>query len=476
MTDYTWTGKAGDDSFDNPRNWTPSGFPLYAGTVTVGGESDVSVNDIYVFNNLIIEPNSEIVLNKGSAILVNNVTTIQADGILEIGPGSTYNSQSILVVNGVLDLQGILGGNGIISGTGMVLCTDGQNLVPWNPTGDSSILYELHGNATLRFNSMPPAASSFEFSEGNNTLIIPDYVGKVFSKIWGLSTGDVIQFPDGLITSVTEAKNADGSYELTLHGGNYDPVTLESVKVDAGETIELTHSWIGQSELIVKDDEPGKPVCCFARGTVLSTMTDAGWRDVAVEDLKIGDVMVCIIDGFLPVQSPIRWIGVQTIKADADPFRYAPVLIKREALSKSIPEVDVALSPDHAVLVGNILIQAGAMVNGDSIIRQEITEDFQYYHIELEAGHMCMYASNMLVESFVDNVDRCVFDNWDERTAPASQVMEMQYPRAKSMRQIPMVIREQLGLPLTGGVQLPENYKPQLPELLSDQTTQRTIH
>jgi len=74
-----------------------------------------------------------------------------------------------------------------------------------------------------------------------------------------------------------------------------------------------------------------------------------------------------------------------------------------------------------------------------------VPEQFTYYHVELDS-HELLLAEGVEAESFVDNVDRMHFHNWDERTAPETAIAEMDLPRAKSARQVPMAIRHRLGL------------------------------
>jgi hypothetical protein len=91
-----------------------------------------------------------------------------------------------------------------------------------------------------------------------------------------------------------------------------------------------------------------------------------------------------------------------------------------------------------------ILVNAGALVNGTSIIRDEsVPEMFTYYHVEL-AGHELLLAEGVPSETFLDNIDRLNFHNWDARTAPNEEIAEMDYPRAKSHRQVPHAIRAAL--------------------------------
>ena len=79
-----------------------------------------------------------------------------------------------------------------------------------------------------------------------------------------------------------------------------------------------------------------------------------------------------------------------------------------------MPSRDLLLSPDHAVLVDGALIQAGALINGTSIVRETNTPPvFTYYHIEVD-DHSLILADHTPAETFIDNIDRMNFDNWAE--------------------------------------------------------------
>ncbi|MCB8883972.1 Hint domain-containing protein [Acidisoma cellulosilytica] len=175
---------------------------------------------------------------------------------------------------------------------------------------------------------------------------------------------------------------------------------------------------------------------CFFSGTGIRT--PAG--DLPVEELKIGDVIVTAHGEV----KPVRWIGVNTVSTRfADPLRVAPIRIKAGALGNDLPYKDLLVSPDHAMFMDGCLVQAGAMVNGLSIVREtDMPSTFKYYHIEVE-NHCLVLAEGAPTETFVDNVDRMGFDNWDEYEALGikESIPEMDYPRAQSARQIPSQIR-----------------------------------
>ena len=179
---------------------------------------------------------------------------------------------------------------------------------------------------------------------------------------------------------------------------------------------------------------------CFMPGTQI--LTPDG--EVAVETLTRGD-LVLTTDGSA---KPVGWIGRQTVSTIfADPLRVLPIRIKAGALGENVPCRDFLLSPDHAIRVGDILIQAGALVNGTSIVREtNVPKTFTYYHVELD-DHLLIIAENTPAETFIDNVDRLAFDNWQEHEMlyPGGKpIVEMQHPRAKAHRQVPRAVRERL--------------------------------
>jgi Hint domain/Lipase (class 3) len=192
-------------------------------------------------------------------------------------------------------------------------------------------------------------------------------------------------------------------------------------------------------------------LACFFSGT--NIMSERG--EVQVQHLKTGDLLRTVDDRV----APISWIGRRKVSTlFADPLRVFPIRIKKGAIGKNVPSRDLLLSPDHAILINDVLIQAGALVNGTSIIREtNVPQTFTYYHVELD-DHSLILAENTPAETFIDNVDRLGFDNWKEHEAlypDGKPIVEMPYPRAKAHRQVPRSIREQLaerGAALCGAV------------------------
>lgn len=189
----------------------------------------------------------------------------------------------------------------------------------------------------------------------------------------------------------------------------------------------------GVSYSVASDTET---VLCFCAGTRIAT--PAG--DTAVETLKMGDLVLTAAGE----ARPVRWLGRSDVSAlFADPLRSAPIRITAGALGMNLPARDLCVSPAHAIFLNEVLVEAAALVNGTTILREPITADFSYYHVELD-NHELLISEGLATESFVDNVDRMHFSNWATRRTPETPITEMAYPRAKSARQLPMTIRKQL--------------------------------
>jgi len=175
---------------------------------------------------------------------------------------------------------------------------------------------------------------------------------------------------------------------------------------------------------------------CYCAGTRILTSTG----EVAVEALRSGDLIITP-EG----PQPVRWIGHNHVSTRfANPRRVLPIRIAAGALAQGQPARDLLVSPDHAMYLGSVLVQAAALLNGTTITREtNMPEQFIYYHVELPV-HALIYAEGALSESFVDNLSRTNFQNWDGRVMPETAIIEMDLPRAKSARQVPMTLRDLL--------------------------------
>jgi len=236
--------------------------------------------------------------------------------------------------------------------------------------------------------------------------------------------GNVLFTNDATVSGGAWSTTFNSTQAATLTGHDY---SINAVVSDlAGNTGSADHDFTS--------------TVCFMAGTMVRTPDG----EVAVEALERGD-MVLTADGR---SVPVTWLGVQTVsRLFSDPNRVWPIRIKAGALADNVPSRDLLISPDHAILVDDVLVQAGALINGSSIVREgNVPATFTYYHVETE-DHSLILAHDVPSETFVDNVNRMGFDNWSEHQALYPQgkaIVEMAYPRAQSLRQVPVAIRQRL--------------------------------
>ena len=65
------------------------------------------------------------------------------------------------------------------------------------------------------------------------------------------------------------------------------------------------------------------------------------------------------------------------------------------------------------MLIDGVMVPAGALVNGVSIVRDTTLADVTYFHVELDR-HEAIFAEGAATETFVDHNSRAIFDNADE--------------------------------------------------------------
>ena len=143
---------------------------------------------------------------------------------------------------------------------------------------------------------------------------------------------------------------------------------------------------------------------CYCRGTLI----EAARGQKKVEALQIGD-KVRTASGKL---RPIKWIGRRSYAGRFVLGRkdILPVCIKSGALADNVPARDLWVSPNHAMFLSGVLIEAKDLINGVSIVQAEAVESIEYFHIELET-HDVIIAEGALAESFIDDDSRAMFHN-----------------------------------------------------------------
>lgn len=180
---------------------------------------------------------------------------------------------------------------------------------------------------------------------------------------------------------------------------------------------------------------------CFAAGTRIMTPTG----EKVVESLVTGD-LVTTADGR---SVPVKWIGHKTVSTLFAGESARPVRVAAGAFGDGLPHSDLVLTADHALIIDELAINAGALVNGGTITRDptsSLPERVTYYHVETE-GHEVILANGVDVETYVDYIGRRAFDNHEEYLelyGEERSIPEMPLPRVSSARLLPPAIRARL--------------------------------
>ena len=178
---------------------------------------------------------------------------------------------------------------------------------------------------------------------------------------------------------------------------------------------------------------------CFLTGMRIAT--PQGLR--AIEMLGPDD-LVLTADGRVV---PIIWVWRQEIvNIQVLSEALTPIVISAGAFGPDRPLRDLIVTADHAVMLDGLLINAGALVNGDTIRRlttDQMPARYCYWHIET-AAHEVLLAENCPTESYVDYALRQGFDNYDAylaRYGHARPIAEMVLPRISAARLVPARLR-----------------------------------
>lgn len=365
----------------------------------------------------------------GLGTLISTAWSIAGTGSAQIVSGSLRDT---LVVGGpAMTLSGVLG-----AGSPTVIeIAAGSNVVLDNLTGSSGFdqftvignLLDVFGNLAIsqidlmggHFRIDPATVTSSGITgtgavtiDANTSLGVSGSIGDgvtiVFDGVDGtLGIGTLANLA-GTIDSFSATDSIDfygsGSFTDTLVNGPSGGATLSvfAAGTQVG-TVGFGDGSFSSSSFILESIGNGIEqiaVACFVSGTPIRTPGG----DRTIEDLTIGE-HVTTHDGR---SVPIKWIAQRHIGGGVarDDF---PIKFPKGCLGPNLPTSDLALSADHALLVGGLLIPASILCN-DVIGRSDPGNSLSYFHIETDR-HEIILAAGVAVETFIDVHNRAGFDN-----------------------------------------------------------------
>ncbi|MBY5934664.1 Hint domain-containing protein [Tateyamaria omphalii] len=223
-------------------------------------------------------------------------------------------------------------------------------------------------------------------------LTDPDGGGATNYEAYALTntaTGDVLDFYDigGGTQNITAASGAAaGAVSENLPVVVGPEATTTTIQFNQPNPDQITYEALG----------PGDTgIACFVAGTMVDTPD--GPRDVAT--LDAGDLVLTLDHGPMP----LVWTGHRKVSGTG---RFAPIEFAPGALGATST---LRVSPQHRVLIrgwqaelyfgaDEILIPAKALVNGKTMIQQDVAQ-VHYVHL-LFATHQIVCSNGMWSESY----------------------------------------------------------------------------
>ncbi len=348
----------------------------------------------------------------GAPLTIGATTTVAVTGAADV-VGSVDNDGTIDVTTGSLpataaffstfqlENDGLLIFDGSSDNTidlvnnaaGNLVLSNGAELALDTVTNAGTI--QISTGATLELPSTAVNFGTVTFEDGSGTLGVSGSA-TADGTLADFVRGDAILLRSGgLFPTMSHTGNMldvlEGSGNVVdrfaLVGQDYTDASFTLSNV--GETFTIT------------TDAP-----CYCAGTRI--LTPRGERPV--ETLQVGDLVVTRQHGVDAVM-PIRWIGHRrlVLARHPEPEQVAPVRIGRDAVGPGQPCRDLYLSPDHAIHLDGMLIQARQLVNGMTIRRDAARAVVTYHHVELDR-HAILVADGLPCESYLDTGNRTQFD------------------------------------------------------------------
>lgn len=257
--------------------------------------------------------------------------------------------------------------------------------------------------ATVSLQVNPISGQIFEGDDGEYYFISDEPVDDDHLQVTAsITVAGVPVSVTGPISGITE--------QLAQAVEDNVPVVGPAAAITIRGTADLLQTTANTAIVTLDHDDTGtftlgddEVVPCFVRGTLIETEKGC----VPVEDLKPGDLVMTRDNGL----QAIRWIGCARVDAPTlrKKDKLYPIRIRAGALGNNMPASDLAVSPQHRILVRSkvairmfgaeeILVAAKQllMIEGIDVI-DDITE-VEYYHFLCDR-HEVVYSNGAATES-----------------------------------------------------------------------------
>ncbi len=388
MSTFYWYYKQGSSA------WTTSRTTWKLG----GGNGSGAIGSIVSTDDLYLSSGSANYTVTFSSTLAYKSLSIENPGFTV--SGTTYRGVPTLEIDsGSLTVGALNQSAGTINIDGGTLKTTGL----YTHTGGT---LAFTGNGTLELDGGVSGATTLDFGTAaqKGTLFWNNTSTATLNNLSlaNFFTGDALKILTlGTVGAITIGYSGTANAgTVTLSGGISASFKVSNATVGNLSAAHF-HASITDGAVTITSDLP-----CFLRGTRISTLRG----DVAVEDLRIGDLLITAVGG----AQPVKWIGTRAyitrLVHEHHRTTVMPVRITAGALGEASPVRDLFVSPEHLICIDNVLVPAGKLLNGTTITRCESFEVVQYFHVELPL-HSVIYAEGAPAESFLDTGNRNMFSN-----------------------------------------------------------------
>jgi T5SS/PEP-CTERM-associated repeat protein len=349
---------------------------LGTGTVNIGAGGQITASSVAI--GLSAGAIGVIGVAAGGSLTTTGALAVGSGGTgtLALG-GGTATAASFNIGSG-----GNLTGNGTasgpVAGTGAVTATGGTLTLSQATTGVS---LNIASDGDLVLGSSVASGEQVAFASGTSGRLDLLTPGSFAGTLGVVDAGDTIF--------------AAGAASATLNSGIL--TLFDSSSAEIG-TMQLA---AGSAAGAVIDNGGTITIACFATGTRIATPVGA----VAVEALRVGAAVTLATGG----TAPVTWLGHRRVDCARHPrpWDVLPIRVRAHAFGPGQPHTDLLLSPDHAVFVDGHLIPVRYLLNGATIVQEQV-EAITYWHVELPS-HGVLLAEGLPAESFLDTGNRDAF-------------------------------------------------------------------
>ncbi|GBQ21401.1 hypothetical protein AA0472_0438 [Acetobacter estunensis NRIC 0472] len=343
-----------------------------------------------------------LLISGGSALIesgaIMNDTTVESGGVLFVHAGG--NASGVVVESG-----------GHISGAGGTTAAGATVANITNATvqsgGELDAINTTVSGATVESNGCLVAYHDSGYTPTIDAVTVQ--AGGTLELVQSDITVTNLTLASGGMLALDALKGAD-TPSVSVSG---DTVTITATS--NGTTLTQTLSFADTQGALTPEEFSSADwsdgvltyVACYLLGTLIAVENE----EVPVETLRIGD-HVRTASGAL---RPIRWIGRRSYAPEfvASNSSLFPVLFRAGSLGEGLPRRDLRVSAMHAMFLNGVLVPAGALINGHSIVRDESIGEVNYFHIELDT-HDVLLAEGAASESYVEDGARGIFQNFSE--------------------------------------------------------------